>query len=527
MIIKKCQEGFGMVKRSSVVIKMVRITKKFPGVMANDKINFEVRKGEIHALLGENGAGKTTLMNILYGLYRPDAGEIYIRGKKVAIKSPNDAIGHKVGMIHQHFTLVPPFTVTQNIILGLKFPKGVLKVGLAEKRVTELSEKYGLKVDPRAQVWQLSVGEQQRVEILKALYRGAETLILDEPTSVLTPKEVQDLFKTLRSLTKAGASIVFISHKLDEVMEISDRVTVLRDGKFVATKKTSTTNKRKLARLMVKREVIFRLRKLKAKLGKPALETKKVSALSDRKLLALKEVSLLVREGEILGVAGVAGNGQKELAEVIAGIRKATEGKVIVKGKDMTNHPPSEIVEAGVGRIPEDRIDIGLIADLSVKENLVLETLRDFSDRAVLFFPEGVFLNHSAIDKYADKLISEFNVITPSREAPSKTLSGGNLQRLILARVLARNPKILVASEPTRGLDVGATEYIRRKLLEQKKRGAAILLISGDLEEILTLSDRIAVIYEGKIMGIVPARKAKIERIGLMMAGTPLRKVGR
>lgn len=516
-----------MVRRLPVAIKMVGITKKFPGVIANNKINFEVRKGEIHALLGENGAGKTTLMNILYGLYRPDAGEIYIRGKKVTIRTPNDAIGHKVGMIHQHFTLVPPFTVTQNIILGLKFPKGVLKVGQAEKRVTELSEKYGLKVDPRAQVWQLSVGEQQRVEILKALYRGAEILILDEPTSVLTPGEVRDMFKTLRSLAKAGTSIVFISHKLDEVMKICDKVTVLRDGKFVATKKTSTTNKRELARLMVKREVIFRLKKPKAKLGKPALETKKVSALSDRKLLALKEISLSVREGEILGVAGVSGNGQRELAEVIAGIRKATGGKVIVKGKDMTNRSPSEIVEAGVGRIPEDRIDMGLIMDLSVKENLVMETLRDFSDRAVLFFPKGVFLNHSAIDKYADKLISEFKVITPSREAPSRTLSGGNLQRVILARVLTRNPKILVASEPTRGLDVGATEYIRRKLLEQKKRGAAILLISEDLEEIITLSDRIAVMYEGRIMGIVPAGKAKIEKIGLMMAGTPLSKIGR
>ena len=514
-----------MVRGLPVVIKMVDITKKFPGVIANDKIDFEVRRGEIHALLGENGAGKTTLMNVLYGLYTPDAGEIYIRGKKVTIRSPDDAIGHKIGMIHQHFTLVPPFTVTQNIILGLKFPKGVLKVGQAEKKVAELSKKYGLKVDPRAQIWQLSVGEQQRVEILKALYRGAEILILDEPTSVLTPGEVRDLFKTLRSLAKAGTSIVFISHKLDEVMEISDRVTVLRDGKLVATKKTSATDKRELARLMVKREVIFRLKKPKAKLGKSALEIKKVSALSDRKLPALKEVSLSVREGEILGVAGVAGNGQRELAEVIAGVRKATGGKVIVKGKDMTNRSPSEIVEAGVGRIPEDRLDMGLITDLSVKENLVMETLQDFSDRAVLLFPKGFFLNHQAIDKYADRLISEFKVVTPSREVPSKTLSGGNLQRLILARVLARNPKILIASEPTRGLDVGATEYIRRKLLEQKKEGAAILLISEDLEEILTLSDRVAVMYEGKVMGIVPTRKAKIEEIGMMMAGTPLSKI--
>lgn len=512
--------------RQPVIIKMVGITKKFPGVIANNNINFELRKGEIHALLGENGAGKTTLMNILYGLYRPDSGEIYIRGKKVSIRSPNDSIAQKIGMIHQHFTLVPSFTVTQNIILGLKFPKGIVRVERVEGRVRELSKKYRMKVDPRAQIWQLSVGEQQRVEILKALYRGAEILILDEPTSVLTPAESQELFKTLRSLAKEGTTIVFISHKLDEIMEISDRVTVLRDGKVVATKKTSSTNKRELARLMVEREVIFRLKKPRVKLGRPLLEIKKLCALSDKGLPALKEISLSVREGEILGIAGVAGNGQRELAEVIAGVREATGGKVIIRGKDMTNRSPSEIVEAGVGRIPEDRMDMGLITELSVKENLIVETLQNFSDRGVLFFPRGIFLNHPAADEYADKLISEFNVITPSKETPAETLSGGNLQRLILARVLARKPRVLIASEPTRGLDVGATEYIRRKLLEQKKEGAAILLISEDLEEILSLSDRIAVMFAGKVMGIVPAKEAKIEEIGMMMAGTPLSKVG-
>lgn len=516
-----------MGRGSPVVLKMVGITKKFPGVIANNKIYFEARKGEIHALLGENGAGKTTLMNILYGLYRPDAGEIYVRGKKVTIESPKDAARLKIGMIHQHFTLVPIFTVTQSVILGLRFPKGIVKIAEVEKKVTELSEKYGLKVDPRAQIWQLSVGEQQRVEILKALYRGAEILILDEPTSVLTPKETHDLFKTLKSLAKAGASIIFISHKLDEVMEISDRVTVLRDGKVVSTKRTSDTNKRELARLMVGREVIFRLKRPKVKIGRPVLEIKKLSALDDRKLPALKEVSFSVHEGEIFGVAGVAGNGQSELAEVIAGVRRATGGKVIILGKDMTNRSPTEIIEVGVGCIPEDRIGIGLITDLSVTENLITETCQEFSDRAFPFFPKGIFLNHSKIDRYADKLISDFKVITPSSKTPAKTLSGGNLQKLILARVLARNPKILIASQPTRGLDVGATEYIRRRLLEQKKRGAAILLISEDLEEILTLSDRIAVMYEGKIMGIVLARKAKIEQIGMMMAGTPLSKLKR
>ena len=511
---------------SPAVVRMVGITKRFPGVIANDGIDFELSKGEIHSLLGENGAGKTTLMNVLYGLYRPDAGEIYVHGEKVTMRSPNDAIDHKIGMIHQHFTLVLPFTVTQNVILGLKFPGGVLKLGQAEKRVTKLSEKYGLRVDPRAEAWQLSVGEQQRVEILKALYREAEILILDEPTSVLTPGEVQDLFRTLRSLAEAGTSILFISHKLDEVMEISDRVTVLRDGRVLATKETSATNKKELARLMVGREVIFRLERPEVKLGGAALEVKGVSALDDRELPALKEVSLSVHEGEILGVAGVAGNGQRELAEVIAGVRKAKGGRVIIKRRDMTDSPPSEIVEAGVGRIPEDRMRLGLITDLSVQENLVMENLKDFSSQRGLLFTEGIFLDHSSVGEYADKLISEFDVVTPSREAPSKTLSGGNLQKLILARVLARNPKILVASEPTRGLDVGATEYIRGKLLEQKEGGAAILLISQDLEEILALSDRIAVIYEGEVMGVVPAGEAEMEKIGLMMAGTPLSEVG-
>jgi simple sugar transport system ATP-binding protein len=513
-----------MVSQQSIVVKMVNITKKFPGVVANDKVNFEARKGEIHALLGENGAGKTTLMNILYGLYQPDEGEIYIHDKKVIIRSPKDAISLKIGMVHQHFTLVPPFTVAQNIILGLKFPKGVLKVKEAENKLAELSKKYGLKVDPKAQIWQLSVGEQQRVEILKALYRGAEILILDEPTSVLTPLETQELFKILKSLARDGATIIFISHKLDEVMEISDRITVLRDGKVVAKRETSATNKRELAQLMVGREVIFRLEKPELELGKPLLEVKNVSALGERGLPALKKVSLSVHEGEILGVAGVAGNGQRELLEVISGIRKATEGEIIIDGKNMKNSPPSEIIRANVGRIPEDRINMGLIMDLSVEENLIIETLQDFSEKA-FFFPKGILLNQSRIDEYVDKLISEFKIITPSKEAPAKTLSGGNLQRLILARVLARNPKILIVSEPTRGLDVGATEYIRRKLLEQKKNGAAILLISEDLEEILTLSDRIAVMYEGKVMGIVSAKEAKIEEIGLMMAGTPLSKI--
>lgn len=499
-------------KQRSIVVEMKGITKRFPGVVANDNIDFKLKAGEIHALLGENGAGKTTLMNILYGLYTADSGEILVKGQRAGLKCPRDAIDLGIGMIHQHFTLVPPLSVTENITLGLKSSGFLLNPNQVKNKILELSRKYGLKVDPEALIWQLSVGEQQRVEILKALYKGAEILILDEPTAVLTPQETAQLFKTLRRMKKEGKSIVFISHKLGEVLEISDRITVLRKGKIVSTVNADQTNNRELAKMMVGREVIFRLAKHKVKKGSEVLKVENLSAIDDRGVTALKNVSFSVHAGEILGIAGVAGNGQKELTEVLMGIREPMEGRVFISARDVTNASPRELLELEVGYIPEDRIESGLIMDLSVAENLASKVYSAFSNE--------FFLDYELMGEYAERLISEYDIATPSKESPVKTLSGGNLQKLILARELALEPKLIIASQPTRGLDVGATEFIRRKLLEQKENGTAVLLISEDLGEILTLSDRIAVIYEGEIMGISPVEKTNIEEIGLMMAGT-------
>jgi simple sugar transport system ATP-binding protein len=508
------------VKDLTKVVEMKNIVKRFPGVLANDHINFEVEKGEIHALLGENGAGKTTLMNILYGLYKPDEGEIYVKGKKVEIKSPLDSIKLGIGMVHQHFMLVPPLTVTENIILGLKSSRGpLLDIPQAEKRISELSEKYGLKVDPKAKIWQLPVGHQQRVEILKALYRGADILILDEPTAVLTPLEVRELFKILKSMKEHGNSIIFITHKLDEVMAIADRVTVLRAGKVVSTVNKDQTNKVELAKMMVGREVLFRLEKAPPKIGKAVLEVEGLKALNDKGLLALKGISFKVHKGEIFGIAGVAGNGQTELAQVITGLRKAISGRVIINGKDVTNKPPKEIIKQKTAYIPEDRMRLGLIRDFSVAENLILK-IHDTPPIA-----NGFFLNFSEIGAFSERLIKEFNIVTPSKDVAAAKLSGGNLQKLLLARELSLNPELIIAEQPTRGLDVGATEYIRKKLLEERDRGAAVLLISYELDEVLSLSDRIAVMYEGEIMGIVKPEEVTIEEIGMMMAGSKLSEV--
>jgi len=501
------------VEQGEVFVRMKGIVKRFPGVIANDHIDFDVKTGEIHALLGENGAGKTTLMNVLYGIYRPDEGEIYVRGKRTAIKSPKDAIELGMGMVHQHFMLVYPHTVSENIALGLSSSRFFFPVQEVEKGVAELSGKYGLKVDPKAKIWQLSVGEQQRVEIIKALYRGAQVLILDEPTSVLTPSEITDLFDVLRRIAKEGCSIVFITHKLDEVMEISDRITVLRHGKVVATVEPYKTSKRELARMMVGREVLFRLKKKPVERGEVVLEVRALHALNDRGLPAIKGVSFIASEGEILGIAGVAGNGQRELVEVITGLRKATEGSISIRGHDVTNCSPQNIIDKGVAHIPEERIRVGLVPNMSVAENLILKKYRypPFSDK--------LFLKIAFIGQETEKLISEYNIITPSKENPAKLLSGGNIQRLILARELSEKPCLIVAAHPTYGLDVGATEYIRSLLLKQREMGAAILLVSEDLEEIMSLSNRIAVMFEGEIMGIVSAERAEIEEIGLMMAG--------
>jgi len=499
-------------KGEKPVVEMKGIVKTFPGVVANDHIDFEVRAGEIHALLGENGAGKTTLMNILFGIYQPDEGEIYVRGKRVEIRSPRDAMHLGIGMVHQHFMLVEKHTVAENIALGFA-TKFFFPTEEIARKIREFSEKYGLTVDPHAYIWQLSAGEQQRVEIIKALYRGADILILDEPTSVLTPKETNELFSILKRMREEGKAIIFITHKLDEVFAISDRVTVLRKGKVIGKLKTSETNKKELARLMVGREVLFRLEREPVQKGKIVLEVIDLHALNDKGLPALKGVSFTIAEGEILGLAGVAGNGQKELVEVLTGLRKAEKGKVLIRGVDVTNASPRRIAELGVAHIPEERLKHGLVPNMSVAENLILKRYykQPYCDK--------FFIDKKKVLKDAEELIDKFNIMTPSPMTPAKLLSGGNIQRLILARELAGSPDVIIAAHPTYGLDVGATEYIRKILLKERKRGSAILLVSEDLEEIMELSDRIAVMFEGEIMGILPAEKANLEDIGLMMAG--------
>lgn len=505
---------------SPFAIRMEGITKRFPGVVANRGIDFSVLKGEIHALLGENGAGKTTLMKILNGLYQPDVGQIWIDGQRVNVRSPRDAIDLGIGMLHQHFMLVQSHTVAENIILGLDTPRFSLHLGQVEKDIARLAEHYHLQVDPRAKIWQLSVGEQQRVEILKALYRGARILILDEPTAVLTPQEAQELFKTLRSMVSEGHTVVFISHKLGEVMSVANRITVLRRGEVVDTVFVSQTNKEDLARMMVGREVLFRLRKRESEPGDVVLEIDGLTALSDRGLEALRGVSLTVRSGEILGVAGVAGNGQRELAEAIVGLRPVTGGRISVAGADVTNRPPREVMDRGVGYIPEDRIGSGLVVNLSVAENLILKCYREPP------ICSGFFLDGDAISAHAEELVQAYDVMTPGIDTRTRLLSGGNLQKLILAREISSRPSLMVAVHPTRGLDVGATEAVRRLLLEQRDSGAGIVLISEDLDELLSMSDRIAVLYEGRIMGVVESEGARVEALGLMMAGTTAEEVG-
>ncbi len=493
------------------VVEMRNIVKRFPGVLANDHVNFAAYPSKIHAILGENGAGKSTLMNILSGLYRPDSGEIRLFGERVNLKSPRDAISRGVGMVHQHFMLVETQTVTENVILGLDVPRFFLNTRQSEEQVAELAKRYGLDVDPSARIWQLSVGEQQRVEILKILYRGAKILILDEPTAVLTPQETDELFVTLRQMAAQGHAIIFISHKLGEVMAIADHITVLRRGRVVGEVDPKETTKANLARMMVGREVLFHLEKPPLEPGKPVLEVQDVHAMGDKGVPALKGVTLEVHEREILGIAGVAGNGQRELAEVVTGMRRCTDGKVLVRGEDLTNKGPLAFIKAGVGHIPEDRTAEGAIGGLSLMDNLILKSYRE---------EPGGFLNYKKIRKRAEKLVKEFDVQAPAVDTLARVLSGGNLQKLILAREISADPAILVAVHPTQGLDVGATESVRRSLLDQRARGCAVLLISEDLDEVMQLSDRIAVIYEGEIMNIIPAAGADRNEIGLMMAGT-------
>lgn len=495
-------------------LEMRGITKRFPGVLASDHVDFDVKTGEVHALLGENGAGKSTLMKILYGLYHPDEGQILLNGKPVSIASPNDSINLGIGMIHQHFMLVQTLTVAENVALGLPSSRGALTdLDRVSKRIIELAEIYSLKIDPDAYIWQLSVGQQQRVEIIKALYRGAALLILDEPTAVLTPQEVDELFVIMKQMVRDGHALIFISHKLHEVVEISQRVSVLRDGRKIGTRPTSETTKQDLANWMVGREIGFAPDRGETNLGEVRLKLDGVQCGSDRGTPGLRGVSLEVRSGEILGIAGVSGNGQRELAESITGLRKVTGGHVQLEGQNVTNFPPAELTGRMLSYIPEERMRDGMIKEFSIAENMIL---REHHKRP---FSRNGFLNLRDIAGHTDQLISQFHVKTPSRDTHAKNLSGGNIQKVVLAREISRNPRVIIAAQPTRGLDIGATEYVREQLLVERRKGVAILLISEDLDEILALSDRIAVIYEGQIMDIVPREIATSQKLGLLMAG--------
>ncbi len=496
-------------------VEMRDIVKCFPGVRANSKVCFEVEAGEVHALLGENGAGKSTLMRQLYGLYQPDEGDIFVDGKALQLRSPADAIRAGIGMIHQHFMLVPTLTVAQNVALGQRSSRApLLDLAKVTARIRELSEEYGLKVDPRAYVWQLSVGEQQRVEIMKTLFRGARLIILDEPTAVLTPQEVNDLFATLRRMVREGHSLVFISHKLQEVMAISDRVTVLRDGKVIGSRLTRDVTRSELVRMMVGRE-LGDLEPRPRDRGEPRLTVQGLRALGDRGTDALRGVDLTVHAGEIVGLAGVSGNGQRELAECLAGMRKASAGSVQLGPRDITSASLNARIDAGMAYIPEERMRDGAIREFSVQENIFLH------DHSSPKFRRGIFLSFGRMEAHAAGLVKDFAVKTPGLDTPLKNLSGGNIQKLIMARELSRHPEVLIAAQPTRGVDISATGYIHERLLQQREAGTGILLISEDLDEICTLSDRIAVMYEGRMIGVVNRGQATREQLGLMMAGVP------
>ena len=515
------------------LVEMKQIVKRFPGLVANDGVDFEAQKGEIHGLLGENGAGKTTLMNILYGLYRQDSGDIVFEGTPVHIDSPKHALELGIGMVHQHFKLIPRLTVLENVVLGLRpeIPPKLqgpgflnsarrkfseifgLDMKTAEAKVMELAEQFGLKIHPHAKIWELSVGEQQRVEIIKALYRKAKLLILDEPTAVLTPQEVDSLFEMLQTMVRQGYTIIFITHKLNEVLNACHRITVLRNGKLVSTVKSSESTQKDLAKLMVGREVLFHLEKTENTPGEEILRVENLTVLNDKGLQAVRGASFSIREGEILGLAGVSGNGQTELIEAINGLRPVESGEIYFHRQNVTNAPPKRIIEQGVGYIPEDRMTVGLATGMSITENTLLKKQNNSQ------FNRGWFLNYSAVKEDSERLVQEYDVRTPSTSIPVGRLSGGNIQKIILAREISRNPQLLIASQPTRGLDVGAIEYVQTALLEQKSQGKAILLVSENLDETMHLSDRIAVIYEGQIARILETKNTDRREVGLIMAG--------
>ena len=499
------------------VVEMLNIRKEYPGIVANDNITLQLRKGEIHALLGENGAGKSTLMGILFGMNQPDKGVIKVRGKEVKITNPNVANDLGIGMVHQHFKLVENFTVTQNIVLGCE-PKILFGLGMdlnkAAKRIEELSKQYGLNVDPNAKIENISVGMQQRVEILKMLYRDADVLILDEPTAVLTPQEIDELIKIMKNLINEGKSIIIITHKLKEIKAAADRCTVIRRGRYIGTVDVKTTSEAEMAKMMVGREVSFKVNKKPAKPGDVVLDIKNLSVKNNKKVLGLKDFSIDVRAGEIVGIAGVEGNGQSELIEAITGLRKSESGTINFKNKDITRESIRNRINSGIAHIPEDRHKRGLVLDYTIEENMVLEVYdkKPFSNKGLL--------NKKEIKKYAEKIIDEFDVRSgEGAESIARSLSGGNQQKAIIGREIELNPELLIAAQPTRGLDVGSIEYIHKRLVEQRDSGKAVLLVSLELDEILNVSDRIAIINNGELIGVVNADETNENEVGLMMAG--------
>jgi ABC-type uncharacterized transport system ATPase subunit len=499
---------------SPPVLEVRGLTKRFPGVLANDHINLKLNKGQVLGLLGENGAGKSTLMNLIYGLYTPDEGDILVNNTPVHIKNPNDAIALGIGMVHQHFQLVPVLTVTENVMLGNESVKGLfLDRRAAKKRILEISKEYGLDVNPDALVHDLPVGVQQRVEIIKALYRKADILILDEPSAVLTPQETQGLFNIMRSLQARGVSLIFISHKLKEVLEICDWINVLRLGKVVGEADPKNSTEKSLASLMVGREVLLQVEKAPSKPKEPVLVIQKLVVEDDRKLLAVDHLSLTVREGEILGIAGVQGNGQTELVEAITGLRHVLTGHVTIAGQEVTNQPPRKITEVGVSHVPEDRSKNGIVGSFPVKDNMVLQTYY------IGPFSLGILTNDKAINSNAEKLVKQYDVRTPNIFVNVNKLSGGNQQKVIVAREFERPLKLLIVAQPTRGLDVGSIEFIHKQIIRMRDAGAAVLLVSTELDEILSLSDRVAVMFSGKVIDVLSIEEANRETVGLLMAG--------